>query len=278
MPNLRSLQCICPCQSHSSISVYWRARGENRPLNCAMRRILLIAPGLWVGTAVFASSFASFTGGGGDGYTHGDFITPKLAAAARFSGSRYDGYAHGDFITPKLAAAARFSGSSYDGYASARFNSVGQPGRLNPFHGGSFDGYTRNASFGNPNWALGDTDANGLPDWWELKYFRVLTGTPAQGDADHEGMSNLGEYLSGTNPTNAVSFFHIISLTLGSPTKVWVTCEPGYSYTLFSASHLDSNWTTVPGQVRIPVSFQGVLQLNDSNSLPARFFRVQVER
>jgi hypothetical protein len=266
-----------------------------------MRRILLIASGLWVGTAVFASSFASFTGGGGDGYAHVDFITPRLAAAARFSGSRNDGYAHGDFITsrlasvarfsgssydgyaqgafitPKLAAAARFSGSSYDGYASARFNSVVQPGRLNPFHGGSFDGYDRRVAFGFPNWALGDTDANGLPDWWELKYFGVLTGTPAQGDADHEGMSNLAEYLSGTNPTNAVSFFHIISLTLGSPTRVWVACEPDHTYTLFSASQIGSNWTPVTGQVRIPASYEGVLELNNTNISNGKFFRALVE-
>lgn len=48
-----------------------------------------------------------------------------------------------------------------------------------------------------------DTDGNGLPDWWELEYFGHLTGTDPNADPDHDGMSNLQEWLAGTNPTNA---------------------------------------------------------------------------
>src|ERR1017187_8619305 len=58
-----------------------RARCENGSLKSVMRRFLLIAPALWVGTTVYATSFASFTGGRGDGYAHGDFITPRPVAA-----------------------------------------------------------------------------------------------------------------------------------------------------------------------------------------------------
>ena len=43
-----------------------------------------------------------------------------------------------------------------------------------------------------------DTDANGLPDWWELQYFGHLTGTDPNADPDHDGMSNL-QGMAGRN-------------------------------------------------------------------------------
>jgi len=50
-----------------------------------------------------------------------------------------------------------------------------------------------------------DSDANGLPDWWELQYFGHLTGTDPHADPDGDGASNLAEFLAGTNPTNVNS-------------------------------------------------------------------------
>ena len=47
-----------------------------------------------------------------------------------------------------------------------------------------------------------DVDGDGLPDWWEYKYWSNLTPT-AMGDADGDGVSNLQEYQSGTNPIDA---------------------------------------------------------------------------
>jgi len=52
-------------------------------------------------------------------------------------------------------------------------------------------------------WA--DSNGNGIPDWWELQYFKNLNQT-ATGDYDGDGVDNLDEYLQGTNPTNAASF------------------------------------------------------------------------
>lgn len=52
-------------------------------------------------------------------------------------------------------------------------------------------------------WA--DANGNGIPDWWELKYFGNLNQT-ALGDYDGDGVSNLDEYKEGTNPADATSF------------------------------------------------------------------------
>ena len=293
-----------------------------------MQKSILIALTWGVSSSLFATSFAGFTGGPGDGYAHGDFITPQLVSvASHFLGGSRDGYAHGDFITPQLVSVAshflggvrdgygssiyqqaalpaqmRFAGNGYDGYASARFFSVVPPARLAQFYGGnydgyagakmlsswsqnpskrflggSFDGYDRNAVLGLPNWALGDTDANGLPDWWELKYFGVLTGTPTNGDADHDGVSNLNEYLTGTNPTNAVSYFHITRLTPGSTNKIFVYCAPGFFYTLQRADDLVLGWIVVTNQIRISPAAEGVLEMADFFSGSRGFYRVRLE-
>ncbi|MDB6056460.1 MAG: phosphohydrolase [Verrucomicrobiales bacterium] len=54
-----------------------------------------------------------------------------------------------------------------------------------------------------------DANTNGLPDYWETK-FGV---TNPAGDDDGDGLSNLGEYLANTNPTNAASGLKIVSAT-----------------------------------------------------------------
>ncbi len=51
-------------------------------------------------------------------------------------------------------------------------------------------------------WQRIDADGDGMDDVWENQYFNLLTNTPA-GDADHDGISNWGEFLGGFNPTNA---------------------------------------------------------------------------
>jgi len=46
-----------------------------------------------------------------------------------------------------------------------------------------------------------DTDQDGLPDEWELKYFGEDPSAPAD-DADGDGQTNLQEFQAGTDPTN----------------------------------------------------------------------------
>ena len=55
------------------------------------------------------------------------------------------------------------------------------------------------------NWYVGrngaDTDADGIPDAWEFRYFGNLTTATSTSDYDHDGLSDRGEFLAGTNPT-----------------------------------------------------------------------------
>jgi len=51
---------------------------------------------------------------------------------------------------------------------------------------------------------LKDTDGDGLADLWEWKYFDSLDAKPGD-DPDRDGISNLDEYLDGTDPTSSGS-------------------------------------------------------------------------
>ena len=52
-----------------------------------------------------------------------------------------------------------------------------------------------------------DNDQDGMPDAWEIAYFGSTSQPPSgvSGDYDHDGSSNIQEFLAGTNPTNANS-------------------------------------------------------------------------
>jgi len=50
-----------------------------------------------------------------------------------------------------------------------------------------------------------DSDADGLPTWWELAYFGSTTAAGPGADADLDGATNLQEYLAGTDPLSAAS-------------------------------------------------------------------------
>jgi len=53
---------------------------------------------------------------------------------------------------------------------------------------------------------LNDTDNDGMPDAWEIKYeLNPYDPRDASQDADHDGITNLEEYKAGTNPLKKLS-------------------------------------------------------------------------
>jgi hypothetical protein len=47
-----------------------------------------------------------------------------------------------------------------------------------------------------------DTDTDGMPNDWEQLYFGSTTSGSSTADNDGDGMSNYGEFVAGTNPTD----------------------------------------------------------------------------
>jgi hypothetical protein len=114
----------------------------------------------------------------------------------------------------------------------------------------------------------GTLDANGLPIAWELTYFGTTNVNP-NADPDHDGQSNLQEYLAGTDPTDANSVLRITNFGILSDTVttllVW-TSVPTRNYhiqatpTLISPVWADSGLGVIaPASGSTTIAFPPVL-------------------
>ncbi len=187
-----------------------------------------------------------FRGGAGAGFDYLNLYSEVVnSPTLRFAGGTFDGYGMASlWAVGAVVLETRFFGGPYDGYANqTRLIYLGQAPAL--FIGGGGDGYHHLVQSGFPNPLRFDTDNNGFPDWWEMKYFGLI-GVRGDLDADSDQASNATEYLSHTDPTNAFSFFHITRLEHGETNRVYVLCEPGLSYSLLYTESLDTgNWRVV---------------------------------
>ncbi len=73
-----------------------------------------------------------------------------------------------------------------------------------------------------------DSDADGVPDSWELANFGNLTNS-ATTDADGDGSSNLQEFLDGTNPADANSVLRHITIVRDGGSVIASPNQAGYT-------------------------------------------------
>jgi Tol biopolymer transport system component len=125
-----------------------------------------------------------------------------------------------------------------------------------------------------------DSDGDGIPDWWMIQYFGHPTGEAsdlslASDDADGSGMSNLQDYIAGTDPTNANSVFRLsAAATANSTISLTWPAVAGRSYQIQYKTNLDDPvWLTAPGNISV-IGSQGyyLAPAAQSNS----FYRVSV--
>lgn len=62
-----------------------------------------------------------------------------------------------------------------------------------------------------------DSDADGLPDCWELAYWPYTSSYNGTSDPDNDGNNNLTEYLDGTDPTDPTSLYARLTLQTTGP-------------------------------------------------------------
>ena len=147
-----------------------------------------------------------------------------------------------------------------------------------------------------------DWDGDGIPNWWEARFSRSgsKTGLDASTDDDADGMSNYGEFVAYTNPTNGNSKFTIAIVPVAEENSEFDSQQPtlmavgrrlskrtgsagfalrwqsaqGRTYSVYATSNLSEGWSDVP--VAEITGTGDVVEYVPSNTEAAMFFKVKV--
>jgi len=125
-----------------------------------------------------------------------------------------------------------------------------------------------------------DTDGDGMPDDWERTHGLVVGIDDSELDLDGDGVTNINEYIAGTDPLDGDSFFEIILLTRAAVTKlVTVTwsSNPGRSYTLQKSVDLSpGSWDNIATGIIATGATTSLLDPS-ADDQSRMFYRVGVE-
>ena len=126
-----------------------------------------------------------------------------------------------------------------------------------------------------------DSNADGIPDAWELQNFGTIS-INVNADPDGDGVSNLREYLEGTNPNDATSVFTITAFSFApdgaSATLTWNSVPTRFYYAQKSTDLSSSgNWADSGLGLIAPTGGSTSASFTDTNA-PARFYRIEAVR
>lgn len=129
----------------------------------------------------------------------------------------------------------------------------------------------------------GDTDGDGIPDAWMTRYFGHPSGKPedlstAKQDADDDGMTNLQEYLAGTDPRDPASALRLIMAT-DTSVELSFTAAADRSYTVeYSDSLAPTDWQRLADIPALSSPPTRTVQIPDPTPNSTRYYRVRTPR
>jgi hypothetical protein len=117
---------------------------------------------------------------------------------------------------------------------------------------------------------------DGIPDYWALQYgFNPLDPSVANADPDGDGLSNLQEFMAGTDPTSSTSIMRITSITrAGNVNTITWDSVNGKTYHLQSTDTLTGPFIDVGGP---DITASGPSTFTtDTTAVVGRFYRVHL--
>jgi len=127
----------------------------------------------------------------------------------------------------------------------------------------------------------GNQNGDGIPNGWKQQYgLDPFNPTVAGADPDGDGMSNLQEYLAGTDPTNSASYFHIFSIApQGNDTVItWMTVG-GLTNAVETTSDPGGSYSNISGNIIVTGSGLTTTNYLDPGSFtnsPLQFYRIRL--
>ncbi|HWH72246.1 MAG TPA: lamin tail domain-containing protein, partial [Candidatus Sulfotelmatobacter sp.] len=136
-----------------------------------------------------------------------------------------------------------------------------------------------NPTPGAPN-CLPDSDADGLPDDWELANGlnpnSAIGADGANGDPDGDGFTNLQEFLAGTNPRDRQSYLKLDSIvSVSGSVSLRFNTVADHSYTIQYRDNLTTGgWQKLADIEAAPTNSTPVIPDPSSPGQAARFYRL----
>jgi Bacterial TSP3 repeat len=125
-----------------------------------------------------------------------------------------------------------------------------------------------------------DSDGDGLPDDWELANglnpLSASGDNGASGDPDHDGFTNLQEFLAGTNPRDGQSLLKITSVTkIPGGFALRFNGITGHNYSIQYRNSLSTgSWQKLADISSLVVNSNIVVNDSSGAGLSTRFYRL----
>lgn len=115
-----------------------------------------------------------------------------------------------------------------------------------------------------------DIDSDGIPDWWEQKYFGSITGCSPTTPTENGTLSCLDTYIAGLSPELEEP---LLATASGIHGLTW-TAKPGRLYDVLWSPSMTSNFVAIA--TNLPASQTAYLDNSSNTNLPTGFYKLQV--
>jgi hypothetical protein len=120
-----------------------------------------------------------------------------------------------------------------------------------------------------------DTDGDGMPDAWELAHGLEPRVNDANLDSDGEGLSNLQEYLAGTDPGDPRSYLKIDATMADGLVQLTFLAAAGHSYSVLAREAAASGaWTKVADEPARETNRVVQVAVPQPGAAPRKFYRL----